>query len=307
MFKQMLNKPIFGHQEQIKLFEKALTNNKLHHAWLFSGIKGIGKATIAHMFAQMLLNIGNTSHSRLVDNNTHPDLFILEDEPTDGIKSASSEIKIDQVRKLISFIRLTPVLATRKVVVIDSVNSLNINGINALLKVLEEPVGPTIFLIVCHSLSSIPATIKSRCSLLKFQPLSKFDFGQIVKFLDTTVADIDAVYEASGGSLNIINSSNTHNADLAKAIDELVRDRPKVAIQDLMFIKKQFSNEDSWDHVTSLIISAQIKKIKQASLNSSHDEVNNLIEWLQETIRLLRDKSIFHLDGENVALTILSQ
>jgi len=135
------------------------------HAYLLHGPVGIGKRALAErLMASLLCQRPGTSNAcgeckscLLLKAGSHPDNYVLEPEEAD------KAIKVDQVRDLVSFVVQTSQLGGRKVVLIEPVESMNINAANALLKSLEEPSGDTVLLLVSHQPSRLLPTIKSRC------------------------------------------------------------------------------------------------------------------------------------------------
>jgi len=135
------------------------------HAYLLHGPAGIGKRALAERLMASLLcqrpsaqgACGECKSCLLLKAGSHPDNYILEPEEAD------KAIKVDQVRDLVSFVVQTAQLGGRKVVLIEPVESMNINASNALLKSLEEPSGDTVLLLVSHQPSRLLPTIKSRC------------------------------------------------------------------------------------------------------------------------------------------------
>ena len=135
------------------------------HAYLLHGPAGIGKRALAERLMASLLCLAPTAANAcgecksclLLNAGSHPDNYILEPEEAD------KAIKVDQVRDLVSFVVQTSQMGGRKVVLIEPVESMNINAANALLKSLEEPSGDTVLLLVSHQPSRLLPTIKSRC------------------------------------------------------------------------------------------------------------------------------------------------
>ncbi|MGO2453333.1 DNA polymerase III subunit delta' [Pseudomonas taetrolens] len=135
------------------------------HAYLLHGPAGIGKRALAERLMASLLcktpagleACGTCKSCALLAAGSHPDNYILEPEEAD------KAIKVDQVRDLVSFVVQTAQLGGRKVVLVEPVESMNINAANALLKSLEEPSGNTVLLLVSHQSSRLLPTIRSRC------------------------------------------------------------------------------------------------------------------------------------------------
>ena len=138
-------------------------DDKLHHATMFSGSFGIGKATFAYwLICQMILSKAQNedmkqANLQLLQENRHPDVFILQ-------SSDGKEISVEKVRELLDgFLSLKSTYGY-KFVLIDDINSINVNGVNALLKSLEEPTKNTFFFIINHKISTLLDTIYSRCN-----------------------------------------------------------------------------------------------------------------------------------------------
>ncbi|SUZ57279.1 uncharacterized protein METZ01_LOCUS10133, partial [marine metagenome] len=183
-------------------------NNRLHHAYLLSGDKGIGKATFAYNFARYLFNNKKNNfsrinrdnkHSRLIESRSHPDLFVIEIDK----ESKKNKIDVNQVRECIDFFNYTTALCNYKICIIDSLDDMNLNSANAILKVLEEPPDNSLFLIISQSPKSLIPTIRSRCLELRFERLKN---DLLFDYLKQTMPDIevDSIKEAvkiSQGSL----------------------------------------------------------------------------------------------------------
>lgn len=184
----------------------ALASGSLHHAWLLAGPEGVGKATFALAAATRMLaeaaganalppGLGVPEHHptrALIAAGSHPDLRTLRRLPKDADKPEAGlarSITIAQVRALQPLFATTPSLGPRRVVIIDAIDDLERGGANALLKNLEEPPAGTVFLLVSHAPGRLLPTIRSRCRLLRFDPL---DEGDTAAVLRDALADADA-------------------------------------------------------------------------------------------------------------------
>lgn len=145
-----------------RMLEK-FKNKTLHHATMIVGDYGIGKATCAYwLISQMVLSQImdeeiKTANLQLLQEGVHPDVFVLQ------AKAGENEIKVDDVRVLLDKLSLKSVYGN-KFILIDDINSINANGVNALLKILEEPQDGTFFFIINHGFSKVLDTIYSRCN-----------------------------------------------------------------------------------------------------------------------------------------------
>lgn len=150
---------------QDALWQQLAGRTQHAHAYLLHGPAGIGKRALAERLMARLLCLkpdglnacGQCKSCHLLAAGTHPDTYVLEPEEAD------KAIRVDQVRELVGFVVQTAQLAGRKVVLIEPVESMNINASNALLKSLEEPSGNTVLLLISHQPSRLLPTVKSRC------------------------------------------------------------------------------------------------------------------------------------------------
>jgi DNA polymerase III subunit delta' len=183
-----------GHTAAIDMLEQAAQAQQLPHAWLLTGPRGIGKATLAYRFARMALSgastmavESNSSVGRKVSQASHPDMLVLEREINEKTLKQDAEIKIDTVRKVGEFLAYTATTSPYRVILVDSVDDLNINAANALLKNLEEPPPFTIFLMLNHRPDSVLPTIASRCIQVR---MHRLDAAQVQQVLAHTLPEL---------------------------------------------------------------------------------------------------------------------
>lgn len=170
-----------GHDGEEHALADAIGGKRMHHAWLLTGAKGLGKATLAYRFARAALGarrIGprpfdvdpDDAIARQVSQLAHPDLFVLRRGVNERGK-ARREIAVDDARELGGFFALAPSMGGMRVAIIDAVDDLNTSSANALLKTLEEPPAHSVLLLVCHAPGAALATIRSRCRRLSLRAL----------------------------------------------------------------------------------------------------------------------------------------
>jgi DNA polymerase-3 subunit delta' len=172
-----------GHNTEEQALAEALRGGRMHHAWLLTGAKGMGKATLAYRFARAALG-AKTGGARPFDTHpedpiarrviaqSHPDLFVLRRGLNDRGKPRR-EITVDEARELGQFFSLAPSEGGMRVAIIDAVDDLNRNAANAILKTLEEPPARSVLLLVCHAPGAILPTIRSRCRRLTLRTLTE--------------------------------------------------------------------------------------------------------------------------------------
>lgn len=145
------------------------------HALLLHGPDGLGQKDFALALAELMLchssdslsACGKCSFCLLLQANTHPDLIKVE------LEENKTAIRIDQIREMIEKTYQTPQQGKAQVIIIDHAQSMNIAAANALLKSLEEPSGKVFFLLLCYSLHTVPATVRSRCQVINFNTHDK--------------------------------------------------------------------------------------------------------------------------------------
>ncbi|MCK9419721.1 MAG: DNA polymerase III subunit delta' [Nitrospirae bacterium] len=164
---------IEGHERSIRTLQRAIANNALAHAYLFSGQEGIGKkrtalalaAAVNCLHARPEGGCGECPSCRKVEKLCHPDVHLLV---PDG-----DEIKIDQIRQVQADFALKPFEGTKKVLIVDNTESMNAAASNAFLKTLEEPPGDALIILITAMPQSLLPTIRSRCQEITFHPLPR--------------------------------------------------------------------------------------------------------------------------------------
>ncbi len=207
--------PLYGHESAIASFRAALDSGQLHHAWLLAGPEGIGKALFAdkaalRVLAQAMgpvdapgLDVPDVHQAaRLAAAGSHPDLMRLERLTKEGGTELARSIMVDQVRGLQRLFSTTTSISPWRAVVIDSIDDLERNAANALLKNLEEPPPDTIFLLVTHAPDRLLPTIRSRCRLLRLAPLKSDVMASALRTAlpDAAEEEILALVEAGQGA-----------------------------------------------------------------------------------------------------------
>ena len=151
-----------GQEHVVRALSNALSQNRLHHAYLFTGTRGVGKTTIARIFAKSLncatgitaTPCGECSSCKEIDNGRYVDLIELD---------AASNTQVDNMRELLESALYAPTSGRFKVYIIDEVHMLSKSAFNAMLKTLEEPPGHVKFILATTDPQKIPVTVLSRC------------------------------------------------------------------------------------------------------------------------------------------------
>src|SRR4051812_41370841 len=204
---------LFGHREAEMALLNAYRSGRIPHAWLIGGPQGIGKATLAYRMARFVLAHRNPLASevqraetlavdpsdpvaRHVAAGAHGGLLTLERTLNEkGVMR--TVITVDETRETISFFGSTAAVEGWRVCIVDTVDELNANAANALLKVLEEPPRQSLFLLVSHAPARVLPTIQSRCRKLPLRPLATGDVIRAAAAAAQIAADDTALAEAA--------------------------------------------------------------------------------------------------------------
>ena len=203
-------------------FLAAYNRGRLHHGWLITGARGVGKATMAWRLARFLLATPETDGGMFAPappdsldvSATHPvarrmvalsepRLFLLRRPYDDKAARLKQDITVDEVRRMKSFFTLSAADGGHRVAIIDAVDDMNTSAANALLKLLEEPPARVTLLLVAHQPARLLPTIRSRCRELRLGPLSPADLSEALTAAGGEVASQDriALAELAGGSV----------------------------------------------------------------------------------------------------------
>ena len=193
---------LFGQDAARDDFLDAFNSGRLHHGWLITGPRGVGKATLAWAIARFLIAMPedegdglfgappppttlaiDPEHpvARRMVAGSEPGLFVLRRPYNEKTKKLRAEITVEEARKLKGFFALSSADGGRRVVIVDAADELNVSAANAILKLLEEPPARTTLLLVSHQPSGLLPTIRSRCRELR---LSALDGPTIAMALD---------------------------------------------------------------------------------------------------------------------------
>ncbi|MDD4600094.1 hypothetical protein SDC9_14757 [bioreactor metagenome] len=191
---------IVGHAENMNSLQDMLSNGRVPHALLFVGPEGVGKATVARLFAAGLLcsgagqkPCGECSSCKQVHAMSHPDLIVML---PDG-----ASIKIDQVRQLQREVALAPYYGQRRVGIIDAAETMTVQAANSLLKTLEEPPSDTVFILISNSRQQLLPTIISRCRIMPFYSLPYEALSKALAAQGFDHAQAGAAARISGGRM----------------------------------------------------------------------------------------------------------
>ena len=237
---------LFSHKEEFQKLINLYKNNNLPNKILFSGEKGIGKCTLAYHLINYILSsnedfiydldnlkiIPDNKSFKLVQNKSNPN-FILVD-----IQEEKKNIDISQIRNLILTLNKSSFNTKPRFVLIDNIELLNINAVNALLKILEEPNDNINFILINNNKRILP-TLKSRCLNFKIRLTSKQSIEIANKILNNNYneflnEDLVNNYSTPGEILNLIDFASKNDIDL---IETNLKDFIKKIIMEKLYKK----------------------------------------------------------------------
>ncbi|GGA10705.1 DNA polymerase III subunit delta' [Neptunicoccus cionae] len=214
---------LVGQHSAEEAFLSAYNGGRMHHAWMLTGPRGVGKATLAWRIARFLLSqpeddggmFGAPPPPESLDADPNhpavrramslgePRLFLCRRPWDDKAKPPrlKKEITVDEVRKLKSFFALSATDGGWRVAIVDDIDLMNVSAANALLKILEEPPEKTVLLLVSHQPARLLPTIRSRCRDLRCTALSPQDQSTALTAAGLEIGSDPAIAELSGGSV----------------------------------------------------------------------------------------------------------
>ncbi|MDF1731261.1 MAG: DNA polymerase III subunit gamma/tau [Minwuia sp.] len=184
---------LIGQEALVRTLGNAIARNRLHHGYMLTGVRGVGKTTTARIIAKALncrtadgptmTPCGTCEDCRAIVDGRHIDVQELD---------AASRTKVEQMRELLDGVPYLPVQARTKVYIIDEVHMLSSNSFNALLKTLEEPPEHVIFIFATTEIRKVPVTVLSRCQ--------RFDLRRVPA--DKLIAHLGAIAEKEGAEVD---------------------------------------------------------------------------------------------------------
>ncbi len=210
---------LFGHKDAVADILASLANDRMHHAWLLTGPRGVGKATLAWATARNLLarsggeggkmgsipmNLDMSADhpvARRVAALSDPGCLLIRRAWDPDRKRLKNWITVDEIRRLNRFLGLTATDGGYRVVIVDAADDMNASASNALLKLLEEPPGSTVLFLVSHQPARLLPTIRSRCRILRLRELDEADMDLALGEAGIAAESADRLHALAHGSV----------------------------------------------------------------------------------------------------------
>ena len=279
---------IIGQDYMISILKNAIKNDKISHAYIFSGPRGTGKTSTAKVFAKAINCLNPTSDGPC--NECESCKHFKENADIIEIDAASNN-GVDEIREIINNIKLAPAYSKYKVYIIDEVHMLSTSAFNALLLTLEEPPKHVVFILATTNIEAVPITILSRCQRFDFHKISIYDIINRLKYVvknENISIDDDALeeiaYISDGGmrdALSILDqlSSTTEKITINDVIEHF-GSVSKKQINDLYHLILQ-NNVDNFDTMMKkfkelaidykVLIKKMLEKIEEEAINAKKD------------------------------------
>jgi DNA polymerase III subunit delta' len=322
---------LFGHREAESALLDAYRSGRIPHAWLIGGAQGIGKATLAYRMARFVLAHRNPLSpavqratslaveesdpvARQIAAEAHGGLLVLERGLNDR-GALRTVITVDETRETISFFGSTAAVEGWRVCIVDTVDELNPNAANALLKILEEPPRQSLFLLVSHAPARALPTILSRCRKLPLRPLSTEDVVRAAARATDRPVDDRALAEAAASSDGSVARALTLLGGDALKLQQrtaaLLATLPKVdprelhALGDSLGISDRVALAAFIDGVERWV--SERLRADPANANANLPRLARLAEVWEKIALAARDTADYNLERKPLVFSVFSQ
>jgi DNA polymerase-3 subunit delta' len=322
------NPHLFGHAQHAAQIAAAYRTGKLHHALLLAGPKGIGKATFAFHLAHHLLSHPRAADApesfgrpdpesavaRQVASGAHPAVLHLTRPYDDKTKKFKSAITVDEIRRVGRFLSLRAHDDSYRVVIVDPADEMNRNAANALLKSLEEPPARAIFLLISHAPGTLLPTIRSRCQLLRFAPLSEAEIGSVLGSFGSGLPDAPdarrALVERAGGSARQAILLAEHGGfDVTEAADQFIATARRDPL-DAYKLADAVTGRDrtvTFDILNEHLLDRIAREAGEAASRGEERRAARLADLWDEANATIRDTDTYNLDRRQHVVGLLNR
>ncbi|ACT56690.1 DNA polymerase III subunit delta' [Candidatus Liberibacter asiaticus] len=327
-FDPVYNQRLFGHEDIEKFLSQYYCSGRMHHALLFEGEQGIGKATLGFRYAGHVLQNPDFSKAPVRMCNPDPcspfvkqmashalhDFLYLSYSLNPKTGKWRTVITVDEIRRIRYFLSLTANTGYWRVIMIDPVDGMNRNAANALLKSLEEPPQKVLFILISHASPTILSTIRSRCLSIKFNSLSENNLYKALEQLKIMGWDSkrDFVKIAAYGSVARAIKILHYDCDkiISSYIDLIHIPRQEYALQKMQQIADELLSQDqkiAFDFLIEFILKEICKSAKAAALSGQLEEADQIAQIYFSLVKRVHAFSMYNLDRRQMIFHLLSK
>lgn len=318
-------KQLFGHNKIKEQLLNRFVNISSSSALLFEGISGVGKAGIAFQLAWNLIDnslqqwkdidFSAPLYEQMVTNSCASFLYVARryEKKQDNFQQS---ISIDDIRKITSFLQKTNQSSGWRIILIDSINSLNYAAENALLKILEEPPQKSLFILISHGKSGALDTTKSRCQRFLFQPLSNDDLLKAVEqlncydFLSLDQLERNKMLELASGSMrDLLLFSCYGGGEIIKEIDDILQSDNFVTSK-AMSISVALSHKDAqsqYNLLFSYLLQIIHQHAKKFAIEGNSQQAKRFSDFWFEFKNKISQTDIYNLDKKQTIFLALNE
>lgn len=310
---------LVGHEAAQVHLARAFASGKLHHAWLLTGLPGVGKATLAYAMAAYVLagskNLdalelpADSQTARWIASQSHPDLFVLERAYDVKTKKLKTEISVEDSRRLLEFFSKTAGHSNWRVAIIDPVDDLNIASSNALLKMIEEPPPRSLLLLVCNHPGRLLRTIRSRCLKLELEPLSRDQTLAVAEQVaPETIAEAGALLEqavqlAGGSPGRLLELLKSEGAKAFLALQHAGSLSPQVLVETGNRLAQRNASAEDFDVFADLLLHWVSSLARQQGTTSGSSALAEAFAIIEHSIQ---QTNALNLDRRQTVIGALS-
>lgn len=280
---------VIGQNTTIELLKESVYNDKISHAYIFSGPRGTGKTSTAKIFTKAI-NCSCKNQEKpcgqcenCLNFSTSSDVYEID---------AASNNGVDQIREIIDNIKLSPINSKYKVYIIDEVHMLSTSAFNALLLTLEEPPSHVVFILATTNIESVPITVLSRCQRMDFKKISNSNITQCIK----NVAVKEKIDIEEDAVIEIAEYADGGMRDALSILDQLSKNNEKIT-QNMVLETIGLVSTKS---IIELINALEDNNIEQILEFTSRVRENNIDykTLVKKLIQIIKKRSVLLKKGE---------